>query len=112
MRNFPNYLPKYGARPDVQFRTLTSSFGDGYSQRGKDGINNRLNSWPLTFELRTEDMLNLQTFLDDHQGVEAFLWAPPDESEGKWVCKGYTGPADLAPGWLSLTTMFERVFDL
>jgi phage-related protein len=34
----------------VKFRTLSARFGDGYEQTAPDGINNKLESWPLTFE--------------------------------------------------------------
>lgn len=112
MRTFPDILPKRGLTPSVKFRVLTSQFGDGYSQRGRDGINNRQDRWPLTFEM-PEDMTRIVlAFLDDHGGDMAFQWAPPDEPLGMFTCKKYSGPREIAPDYYVVKATFDRVFDL
>lgn len=38
-----------GAEGDIAQRVRSKKFGDGYEQSVEDGINNRTQSWPVTF---------------------------------------------------------------
>lgn len=70
-------------------RTKTISFGDGYSQRIKDGINNNLLSLNLNFEGRTLiEAKAILHFLYTREGVESFLWTPPEpfNKQKRFVC--------------------------
>lgn len=64
------------------FRRLTAQFGDGYRQVAGDGINNKVQSWPLTFAGSKKEMGALVAFLDKHAGIRSFLWKPPLGDEG------------------------------
>lgn len=72
-----NYKHQMGAVGDVTHRTLNARFGDGYAQRAGDGINTRIESWPLTFIGTPEKMQEIKDFLDRHAGYKSFLWKPP-----------------------------------
>ncbi len=93
-------------------RVLEAQFGDGYSQRTGDGINNRAEVWALTFAAQTVAERNaILAFLRARNGVEAFDWVSPFGTYGKWVCKEWTGRPDTAVA-NSITATFTQVFDL
>src|SRR5690348_13475627 len=86
--------PSYTTRLTVKPRVLTAEFGDGYSQRSIDGINNNRQVWEVVWNnLLDSEMDNLRNFLDSLAGVGAFTWSPPkDPAAGtyKFVAKdGY-----------------------
>ena len=71
----------------VKFRTLSARFGDGYEQTAPDGINNKLESWPLTFEGTSASITPIKTFLESKLGTRSFLWTPPLGTQGMYKCK-------------------------
>jgi phage-related protein len=73
------WLPDQPPADDRAPRVLTAQFGDGYSQRVRDGLNTNLESWQLTFEGRTlADIAEMRAFLDARGAAEAFQWIAPD----------------------------------
>ena len=57
------WAPQYGAANEVKPSVLTASFGDGYEQRTKNGINNLPRSWSLTFYNTPTDADSIEGFL-------------------------------------------------
>ena len=119
MRTFPNYTPKWGLSPSTKYKILTTRFGDGYTQRGRDGINNKQESYKCTFELPFADIQRIAVFLDDHYGSEAFMWAAPNKTEAPFTCKSYSGPKQIgraapnhAETYYSLSLTLNRVHDI
>lgn len=108
----PSYSTQVSAKP----RVLTADFGDGYTQRSIDGINNNPQVWQVVWEnLLNAEMVNLRNFLDGLAGVGAFLWSPPLDPSGgtyKFCAKdGYDWtPTDAGAGTFSVK--FTQVFDL
>lgn len=74
----------------VTFRRLTAQFGDGYRQVAGDGINNKVQSWPLTFSGSKQEMQVVMSFLDRHAGIASFLWTPPMGVEGYYEAPAYS----------------------
>ncbi|WP_086932194.1 phage tail protein [Agarilytica rhodophyticola] len=109
---FPNYLPKFGLQPQRLFRTHEASFGDGYSQRGKDGINNVNETWQPLFERPLADILVIVNFIDSLNGVDSFFWTPPHQPQALYTCSRYTGPRQIGQLYYSLSATFQRVYDL
>ena len=66
---------------NTRYRTLSAQFGDGYKQSVGDGVNNEINSWPLTFKGLEHEIIPIRDFLREHQGFKPFYWKPPLESE-------------------------------
>lgn len=67
-----------GSSHKMGFRTLTSKFGDGYSQRASDGINIAPLMLDLTFKgLTTLQFQGLRGFLQAQGGVTPFTFNPP-----------------------------------
>lgn len=65
------------ATGEVTLRVLASQFGDGYQQVAKDGINNKVQNWPLVFTGTADRIREIAAFLDARGGAEAFTWTPP-----------------------------------
>jgi phage-related protein len=74
---------------DVKFRVLTAQFGDGYKQAAADGINNREQSWPLSFTGTKAQITPIRDFLDARQGYQSFFWTPPLGVQGYYRCSEY-----------------------
>ncbi|MGP7732928.1 phage tail protein [Oceanimonas smirnovii] len=82
-------------------------FGNGYSQRKRDGINNLLATYTLTFSDKPATIGALREFLQRHGGVDAFQFQLPGELPVKVVCKQWGGPR--RGGWWQLNCVFEEV---
>src|SRR5579864_69880 len=102
---FPTGLPNpsYSSQVKKQPRVLVASFGDGYSQRSADGINNNRQIWTNVWEnMLLSEYTNLCNFLDSMAGIGAFTWSPPqDPAAGtyKFTCKDYGWtPTDAGAG--------------
>lgn len=75
------WCPETGTEGSSTFRVLTAQFGDGYKQSAGDGINNEVNSWPLTFKGLEHEIKPIRDFLRSHKGYKPFYWKPPLETE-------------------------------
>ncbi|VVP33336.1 phage tail protein [Pseudomonas fluorescens] len=71
------WCPRVEPTSSPEYRVRASKFGDGYEQVVGDGINSRVDSWPLTFVAREAVALQIKAFLDRHGGFKSFLWTPP-----------------------------------
>lgn len=99
------------------FRILSSRFGDGYQQSVGDGINNKIQSWNLTFKGSAEKIADIKFFLDQHKGYLPFRWSPKN-SCGQlllWDCKEYQesniSHNGRETGVWSLTCTFNQRFE-
>jgi phage-related protein len=73
-----SWTPSKGFQQTTKPRVINSQFGDGYSLRIADGINNIVHTWRVQFNSvsvqTSEEILN---FLVQRAGVTPFLWTPP-----------------------------------
>ncbi len=76
-------------RPDRQLRRATkprvllASFGDGYEQRGADGINSLAEEYNISFINRTKaEIDDIIAFFDAKKGVTSFSFIIPDTNSG------------------------------
>jgi phage-related protein len=75
-----DYKIKINPTEKVTYRRNVVSFGDGYPQRSKSGINAIRSSWSVTFtDLNTADKIALQSIIDTAAGVTGIDWVPPGE---------------------------------
>ena len=89
-------------------KVKVASYGDGYEQRAKDGINNQLKSYQLNFRGFIKDMKPIQDFLVERGAVESFQWFSVYEGEMKTiVCREWS----LTPQRMKyeLSAVFEEV---
>jgi phage-related protein len=109
--------------PDKQLTRSTSpkvklaTFGDGYEQRLRDGINGLSESYNLSFNNRTKnDIDDIVAFFDTKHGVVPFNFTIPDsngsgsETTIKVVCDTYTQKYDY-DNFYSATATFRRVYE-
>ena len=97
------------ASGDVAQRIRTAQFGDGYSQKVADGLNNKSQSWPVSHTGPEERVKAIIAFLDRHQGAKAFLWTPPLGELGLYTCTGYK-PSSRGGNFYTLTATFQQTF--
>lgn len=70
--------PTYGSTIKATTRVIRNEFGEGYSQRAADGMNNINKSVPLTWPaLPIADADTLLAFFEAKGGHESFYWTPP-----------------------------------
>lgn len=99
------------------FRVLSAQFGDGYKQSVGDGINNKMESWNLSFKGKAEKIQDIKYFLDQHRGYIPFRWSPKI-SCGQlllWECEEYQvtniSHNGRETGVWSLTCTFKERFE-
>lgn len=98
-----------GAEGEITHRVRTKQFGDGYAQSVGDGINNKSQSWPVTFTGQKGRIREIIAFIDRHKGAKAFLWTPPLGDLGLYKCNGYK-LAHRGGQMYAITTTFEQAF--
>lgn len=103
------WRPLAGAQGNVSLRTRSAQFGDGYSQDVPDGLNNKVQSWPLQFSGRKATIQAIQDFLDDHAGARAFYWTPPLGKQALFLVKQYSPMAGRG-GIYTISATFEQAF--
>lgn len=104
----PSFTPVSTRRP----RVLSTRFGDGYEQRGRDGINSDLMSWQLVFQhLPTADATAVEAFLAPLGGVDIFQWTPPGGAQGNYICRTWTRTMS-GPISDTIQATFEEVPDV
>lgn len=98
-----------GDAPDITYRVRATKFGDGYKQQAGDGINNKVDSYPITHTANKARILDIMDFFDRHAGSKAFLWTTPLGQLGLFTCKDPV-PTPVGGGVFKLTATFERAF--
>ncbi|WP_434681373.1 phage tail protein [Pseudomonas sp. R1-18] len=103
------WCPSKGTSSTPSYRTRSSQFGDGYEQVVGDGINNKQDSWPLSFTESRDEALLIKSFLDRHGGYKAFFWTPPLGELGLYRA---TAPSvtPIGGGVYTLTSTFTQTF--
>lgn len=108
------WTPSYSSSADLTQRKIQIQFGDGYSQRLRDGTNTNPLSFNLTFDGRSDDEArSILHFVEQKGGVDSFIYNPP-------TIFNRTGLKYIAidPKWSSssyninnVTVTLQRVFD-
>lgn len=100
---------KAGATGKITFRTNEVQFGDGYQQVIKDGINNVVQTWPMSFEGDEMEMQPIYDFFVRHAGATAFFWTPPGGVQSLWRVKEFS-MTSIGAGLYSVTAEFKQAF--
>jgi len=109
------YTPEYGSQPSVETRILKADFGDGYTQRAADGINNIIETWDLSWKNLQKNFANrLNNFFREKKGYISFKWIPPGEQSLKiWTCSSFSGMIPVPGNELfDFNATFRQEFDL
>lgn len=107
--------PSYGSSKDTKTRVQRTPFGDGYSQRSGDGINNVIDFWKLSWDLLSIQKINLlEKYFRSRMGYKSFQWSAIrdiDERPKRFISeswnRGFVGAQDD-----SFSVTIEEVFDL
>jgi phage-related protein len=97
------------ANGTANYRTLKASFGDGYEQKAADGINNKVQMWPLSFVENLTTTTAIRDFLDARMGYQSFYWTPPLGAQGLYRCPSHT-IRPMGNGIYELSATFEQCF--
>lgn len=84
------WQPTTEATGEASFRVRSAQFGDGYRQAAADGINNRTQSWQLSFAGDSLLIGQIKAFLDARKGAERFYWTPPLETQKLFTAAAYS----------------------
>ena len=113
MATFPTYYnPTYSATRTSQPKVTKVQYGDGYEMRAIFGLNQNPKEWQLEYSVSDTEADEIETFLNDRGGQEAFDWNAPDGGTGnKWVCESWSRQLfDFQRSKVSVT--FRQVFEL
>lgn len=96
----------------TEFRSIETVYGNGYSQRAPDGINNSVASWEVSWENVTADEFStITTAIEAAKGVDYFTWqAPGDAASKKWVVGKYSKQA-MSGNIYTVSCSLKQVFD-
>jgi len=92
------WKPDFAAQMKNEPTIRETKFGDGYAQRGPNGINSLLPEWSLAFGHRTDTEADaIDNFLATQGGWQSFLWTPPKSPsvQKKFVCKSWNVSYDF-----------------
>lgn len=96
-----------GASAQTVNKVNKVQMGDGYVQRTKAKINNKLTNWSGTKTGDLETVINpILNFLDSQQGMP-FLWVNPWGEECKYTCEEYSTTQRRGNSW-QISLKFEQ----
>lgn len=100
----------YGSNRSTTIRVLRAQFGDGYSQRVKDGANVRNDDLNLTFTRSPEVVKEIDSFLELYSGTRAFTIHIPGTNEEVLVtCDSWQINYENYGNW-KLSATFKREY--
>lgn len=91
MTAIPLLEMSYGTNMSESFRARRVNFGDGYSQRAKDGLNTAKQVWQLTWKnISDADAETLRVFFEGLGGVDIIDWQPYGQAVTlKWTANEF-----------------------
>ncbi|HEJ9485622.1 TPA: phage tail protein [Proteus mirabilis] len=102
------WRPEFGYQVSHEPKVKVAKFGNGYEQRVKDGINNQLKTYQLSFIKTAEIGKKIDLFLQERGAVRSFLWLTSDDNtKRRFVCRSWqTTPNNTV--W-NISCTFEEV---
>lgn len=103
--------PSTGSNPDFKVRVIKNSFGDGYRQTAKDGLNAVVGTYRASWSaLSIADADYLQAFFTRNAGKPFRYTLPRETVARKWDCEVF-GRGAPAGGYDSFQATLEERFD-
>lgn len=95
----------------VEYRILEVQYGNGYSQRAADGINNAVESWDVSWEnIHVADFNTISAAFDTAKGADYFTWTPPGSATQKrFVVKSFSKQA-MSGDIYTISASLKQVF--
>lgn len=110
MKRFPDIAPGRSSLMRRRADNVEVRFGDGATQRRPRFVGGAVHrEWHLLFDmLAAPQITGIDSFLETHGGVTAFLWTPPHGRAGAYLCSAWqVTPAGR--GLASLSAVFTEV---
>jgi len=87
----PGYTITPDSTSETSRRVRKVQYGDGYTMRAVDGLNNLIKSWSITFTPGTKGtMWELEQIILNDMGITPTLWQAPDENTpSRWMIESY-----------------------
>lgn len=95
--------------PTIEYRVITSQFGDGYKQTSTEGVNTKNESWSIKVHAYEKEAKEIMAFFDEHQGYKSFFWTPPLGDLGLYTCSN-PSPSAQGGGLYTITGTFVKSF--
>ena len=105
------WVPTYPVSVNQEPRVRNIQFGDGYSLRISDGLNNVLLKFDLEFNGKTyQEALAISHFLYAREGRESFVWVPPAPFSTRkyFICPQWSPVIQFHSNY-SVKAMFQEV---
>lgn len=103
------WLVERAVSPEIEYRTTTVQFGDGYVQEVANGINTKTEEYAVRINAYNKDAKDIRDFFDRHKGYKAFFWTPPLGDLGLYRCKNPV-PTPQGGGLYVFTGTFVKSF--
>jgi len=104
-------VPSYASSVEVKPRVKLVRFGDGYVQRGADGINLFPQVWNLSFNNRSDAEIDALVAALKSAAGGSISWQPPGEAAPlNFMCLSWNRSI-LSFGISTVTCQLEQVFE-
>lgn len=95
---------------DLNVSTNEAQFGEGYKQISSKGINTSVETWSLTCNGITANMIPIRVFLRDHV-ITSFWWVNPWGEEKLYrVKRDSINSKFINGGFVEISFAFEQAF--
>lgn len=91
------------------YTTRSSSFGDGYVQTVGEGVNNRNESWEISWTGTITDLNEMLDFFDALGGWKSFFWVNPLGKIGLYRCVN-PSPTEQGGNVFTLSGTFTKAY--
>ena len=105
----PPIPPQENPQSETRFNVYDIRFGDGYVASFAEGMNDKIEEWPLAWKGTSSEILPIRDFFDSHKGYISFYWTPPYGVQGLYRVKSYSFNPEAA-GNMTLTATLIQVF--
>lgn len=107
---FTPVIPPQSGPPGLKKFTVNKiKFGEGYTSRFGEGINDNEQQWPLSWKGTDAEITSIKNFFDGKKGYIAFYWTPPFGVQGLYVVEEY-GIVPEAAGNATLNATLIQTF--
>jgi len=106
-----SWVPLTDSKLNHKPRKYEARFGDGYSQRTPQGINNNPQIWNSLRFVEDESVLDeIMAFFEAREGVSSFTWTPLRGVEARFLCSEWSRNF-FTKNTTTITAKFEQVFE-
>lgn len=86
----PPVPPQEDPQGATTFNVSRIRYGDGYEGALGEGMNEKIQDWPVTFVGTDAEIIPIRDFFDQHRGYVRFQWTPPLGVQGWYRVESYT----------------------